>query len=405
MLIALSFNAFSQQFEPPHDSGEGFEKLNVKVGGDFALQYQALDHHADSALIPLGSGVNLPTANLNVDAYLAPGIRLNLVTYLSSRHHNDAWVKGGYLQIDQLPFIKSQAVDKAMDYLTIRAGDMELNYGDAHFRRTDNGKATSNPFVGNYIMDAFTTSPALEILYRNNGILAMGGLTEGSLNPALVKYSGGTYTAYDAPKYLGYYWKAGFDRNFSEDFRLRLTVSGYFTPEHYSGSLYNGDRAGSRYYLVMNRITNSSGDVSISGSPKSGRWAPGTTNKDNSLMFNLYTKYRGFEFFGTFESASGTYSSDTEFKFSQIGTEALYRFGSDEQFYGGVRYNRVNGDTDVAISGDQSVSRFQAGAGWFILNSTVLKLEYVNQDYSDFIAEYGSDAGFNGLMIEAAVSF
>jgi len=406
-IIAISICSIGQQFEPSQVSGDDFDKLKVNVGGDFAIQYQILDHNADSALIPLGSGINLPTANLNLNVDLAKGVKLNLVTYLSSRRHNEAWVKGGYLQIDELPFIKSSGVDKVMDYLTIWVGDMELNYGDEHFRRSDNGNVTRNPFVGNYVMEAFMTSPAFEAMFRNKGIIAMGGITLGVVNPALTRFSASTnqYTAYDAARYLAYYWKAGYDRQFNDDFRGRLTLSGYHAPKHYSGSLYNGDRAGSRYYLVMNRITNAAADVDIKSNATTGNWGPGSTNKDNSLMVNLFVKAKGFEVFSTYEIAKGTYVSGKEFKFSQIAAEGLYRFGGRDQFYGGLRYNLVNGDTDLSIAGDQSVNRIQVAAGWFMLESTVVKVEYVNQSFTDFIASYGADAGFNGVMIEAAISF
>ena len=99
----LSFAAFGQ-FEESQIKGEDFEKLKVRLGADFAMQYQVLDHFADSALIPLGTGFNLPTANMVIESLLAPGIKVNLTTYLSSRHHNETWVKGGYLIIDELPF-------------------------------------------------------------------------------------------------------------------------------------------------------------------------------------------------------------------------------------------------------------------------------------------------------------
>jgi hypothetical protein len=406
-LIFCTIAIYSQGFEEPKLTSDEFEKLKVKVGGDFALQYQILNHDADSALIPLGTGFNLPTANFNLDVMLARGIKLNLVTYLSSRHHNEAWVKGGYLLIDELPFLNSPKIDKIMDYLTIKAGDMEVNYGDAHFRRSDNGKVTNNPFVGNYIMDAFTTATALEVMFRNNGLIFMGAVSSGTLRPDLVRFSSSsnTYTAYDTHKELVFYWKAGFDKQFNEDVRARLTVSGWHQPKHHFGSLYYGDRAGSRYYLVMKNITNSSSDTDIKSGANTGRWGPGFTDKDNSLMVNLFGKAKGFELFGTYEMASGKYGSGSEFKFSQIGIEGLYRFGGQEQFYLGTRYNLVTGDTDTSVSGDQSVNRLQAGAGWFILESTVLKVEYVKQNYVDFVSSYGADAGFNGLMIEAAISF
>ena len=401
ILSGLIFSlATFAQFEEPKLDPAGFEKIKVRVGADFAMQYQSLNHFADSALIPLGTGFNLPTANLITEAVLAPGIKVNLVTYLSARHHNEAWVKGGYLLIDDLPFLKSDFADRLMDKLTIRVGNMEINYGDAHFRRSDNGNVINNPFVGNYILDAFTTQFAAEFLFRSNGLLLMGAVSSGTLKPALTTYSATAgYTAFDSYKELAWYWKAGYDKQINDDLRFRLTLSGYHSPKHHFGSLYYGDRTGSRYYLVMNRVTNSANDVDITKNHLSGNWGPGLTNKDNSLMLNLFTKYKGLEFFGTYESFNGTLLSGAESKFNQYAAEVVYRLGSKEQFFGGVRYNKTwNGL-------DQSVTRLQAAAGWFMTESIVLKLEYVNQGYNEFISNYGAEAGFKGVMFEAAVSF
>lgn len=112
----LSVAAFAQ-FEESKLDGKDFEKLKVRLGADFSMQYQMISHQADSALIPLGTGFNLPTANMIIESLLAPGIKVNLTTYLSSRHHNETWVKGGYLIIDELPFLKSERLDRVMDYL------------------------------------------------------------------------------------------------------------------------------------------------------------------------------------------------------------------------------------------------------------------------------------------------
>ena len=176
--LIFTVSAFGQTFEQPQIDDNEFDHVKVNVGADFAIQYQALNNNADSALVPLGSNLNLPTANFDLDADLARGVRVHLRTYLSSKHHNDTWVKGGYLIMDQLPFLHSSAVDNIMNYLTLKVGVMELNYGDEHFRRTDNADVINNPFVGNYIMDAFTTAPGLEIMFRNpSGLILMGGLT------------------------------------------------------------------------------------------------------------------------------------------------------------------------------------------------------------------------------------
>lgn len=400
------------QFEQPQWKGEDFNDVKVRVGGDFALQYQGLSHHADSALIPLGTGFNLPTANFNLEADLAKGMRVRLETYLSARHHNEAWVKGGYLLIDELPFLHSEFVDRIMDKVTIIVGDMEINYGDAHFRRSDNGHVITNPFVGNYIMDAFTTAPALEVMYRNNGLLAMGALSTGQLRQDLVLFNATTsqYTAYDTHKELGGYWKLSYDKNFTENIRARLSVSGYHMPKNnHRNTLYGGDRTGSRYYLVMNRQTFSATDVDIKSNHLNTYFSPGAATKTNAYMINLFSRVYGFEFFGTYEIASGLYTPPAykEFKFNQIAVEGLYRFGKDEQFFVGARYNTVTGNKDNAnpASVDQTVDRIQVGAGWFLLKSTVVKLEYVTQNYKKFRADFGDDAGFKGIMFEAAISF
>jgi len=401
IIMAFASNIFAQKFEESVSSGKDIDKPEVSVGADFALQFQALEHHADSTLIPLGKGINLPTANLNLNAILADGIQVNLTAYLSSRHHVETWVKGGYLLIDKLPFINSPFIDKAMNYLTFKVGVMELNYGDAHFRRSDNGSVLNNKFVGNYIMDAFTTAPALEILFRNKGILLMGGVSSGTLKPALVGYNATShvYTPYNVAEELAFYWKAGYDKVINDNLRLRASLSGYHTNNNHFGSLYNGDRTGSRYYLVMNLANNSADDVDPSKNHTSGNWGPGFTDRNNSLMGNLFVTYRFVEVFGTYELAKGTSPyGGAEFTFTQYAIETLMHFGKEDQFFGGARYNYIKNMSD------SSVDRIQAGIGWSITPNILIKMEYVSQGYSNFVS-YGGKAGFNGIMFESGISF
>lgn len=398
VLSAIFVNA--QSFENMYKDTCQKKDVKVKVGGDFALQYQSLSQSADTALIPLGSGINLPTANFNIIAHMAPGVRLHLTTYLSSRHHEEAWVKGGYLSMNQFPFLKSDFIKENMMF---RVGMMEINYGDAHFRRSDNGHVIENPFVGNLVMDAFSTDPAVEIYFNKSDFFVMGAATSGTLKNQLVSYSSYTksYTTHDMFKGLGFYGKIGYDKQVSEDLRLRVSLSAYSQKENYFGSLYYGDRTGSRYYLVMKPQTFSSSDVDWSSGHTSGRWSPGFLSKDNSMMANVFAKYKGLELFGTYESVKGTsaFSTTTELNFSQYAAELLYRFGGDEQYYVGGRYNHVQNDASM------SVNRMQLSAGWFMTKNIMMKLEYVDQKYDNFISEYGANAGFNGLMFEATISF
>ncbi|HSF45465.1 MAG TPA: hypothetical protein VLA58_05620, partial [Chitinophagaceae bacterium] len=166
-------------FETPKDNVT-FQGLRVRFGAGFTQQFQGLKHENylsgtpalpttspeyNNQLYKLSAGFNTAQANLNMDVQLADGIRLHLVTYLSARHHNEAWVKGGYIQFDKLPF-KGQFWDKLMDHITVKVGHMEINYGDAHFRRSDGGQTLYNPFMENYIIDAFTTEIGGEVYAR-----------------------------------------------------------------------------------------------------------------------------------------------------------------------------------------------------------------------------------------------
>lgn len=394
-------NVFGQEFEESASRIKNLKEPKVSINADFALQYQGLKHNADSALIPLGTGINLPTANFDLNAILADGIEVKLTTYLSSRHHVEAWVKGGYLLLDNIPFIKSKVLDNIMDYMTFKVGVMEINYGDVHFRRSDNGNVINNRFVGNYIIDAFTTAPALEALFRHKGILLMGAVSGGSLKPALVEYNSGTqtYTPYNMQDELAFYWKAGFDKELNNDLRFRTTLSGYHTSNHHFGSLYNGDRTGSRYYLIMNKVTYSAVDVDPAVNHMSGQWGPGFTDKNNSIMANLFTRYKRVELFGTYEVLSGTSAfGGSEFEFHQYAIESLLHFGKSDQFFIGGRYNFAKDDSD------RSVDRLQFSLGYLPTKNIIFKIEYVDQRYKNFLL-YGENAGFNGVMVETAISF
>lgn len=378
MLIGMP--SFSQNFEKEQIDDQEFTNLKVKVGADFALQLQALDHEAPVELIDLKNNFNLPTANLNITADLAPGIQLYINNYMSSRHHNEAWVEGGYLTIDKMPFLP--AADNVMKFLTIKAGVMMPNYGDAHFYRSNNAGVINNPFVGNWIMDAYTTNPGLEIMYRNNGFLALVGTNNGRMN-----YGRGN----DLGEDLVFNWKLAYDTDVTEDLRLRASLSGYHVGEGHSGStLWDGDRAGARYYSVM-QTAEATGD-----NFRSGRWSPGANQTEmNSYMANIFAKFHGLEVFGIYETMKGVRGGNDQ-NFTQTALQAIYRLGS---FYVGTRLNKVDNNDG------STVNRTNLGGGWYMTDNVIVKLDHVTQKYNG--TAHGSiDGGkFNGLVLEAAISF
>ncbi|MFT4739878.1 MAG: hypothetical protein ACJAT1_001300 [Marivirga sp.] len=368
-----------------------YEGLRIRVGGDFAMQFQALDQtNSLDSLVALGSDFNLPTANLNLDVQLYDGVRMHLRTYLSSRHHTEAWIKGGHLQMDKLDFIKEGFMEGFMNVATITIGLDEFNYGDAHFRRSDNARAIYNPFVGNYIMDAFSTEAFGELTIQKSGFIGVLGITNGKLNQKVVVND-------NSDNKISVFGKLGYDSQISDDLRVRLTGSLYANGGTTTGTwLYGGDRAGARYYNVMHTLAEGGSDFEPRFNAR--------FTKLTAIQVNPFIKFKGIEFFGIYEVASN--GDDAGGSFTQTAAELLYRFGSNENFYVGGRYNNVTGNRSDAAA-EISINRLNIGAGWFLTDNIITKIEYVSQTYEGDGFNNTKYAGgeFNGINIEAAISF
>ena len=389
-------------FETGKEPGVEFTGFKLDFGAAFTSQVQNLTHSntalpnivngADTnQLQAIGFGFNNSTANLYLHAQLAPGIRVALSTYLSSRHHNETWVKDGFIQIDQSP-IDVAPLKMLFEIATVRVGHMEINYGDAHFRRSDNGNALYNPFVGNYILDSFTTEIGGEVYLKTAGVVAMGAITGGEIRGTVVT------PGQRGPAFIG---KLGVDRQVSKDLRLRLTGSMYKTDKAMSNTLYGGDRAGSRYYWVMENTT-----ATESAQFTSGLINPGFRNKVTAFQVNPFVKFRGLELFGVLEQAEGKATSEaTERTFKQYAGDVVYRFLADESLFVGVRYNRAEGAL-AGIAGDVGAKRWQIGAGWFILPGLLAKAEYVEQKYFGYpVTNIKNGGRFKGAVLEGVVAF
>src|SRR5690606_2632047 len=102
-----------------------------------------------------------------------------------------------------------------------------------------------------------------------------------------------------------------------------------------------------------------------------------------AFMFNPFVKYKGLEFFGTLELAKGKTDAETDKRSTtQLAGELVYRFGEKENFFLGARYNTV--DSEELSGDDINIDRFQLGAGLFLTNNILAKVEYVNQEYDGY---------------------
>lgn len=387
-------------FEPPKNDAVPYTGFKLDWGAAFTQQFQGLRHQNTAApvmvgganttsLLTIGNGFNNAAANLYVNAQIAPGIRVAMTTYLSSRHHQDAWVKDGYALIDASP-IDNALLNNIMKYLTIKVGHFEINYGDEHFRRSDNGNTMYNPFVGNMILDAFTTEIGGEVYARANGFLAMASMTGGEIK--------GQVTAPEkrSPSYIG---KVGFDKQIAPALRVRLTGSMYKNGQAANNTLFTGDRAGSRYYDVMENSSSTS-------TAWSAAIRPGFANRVTAFQVNPFVKYHGLELFGVLETAKGKSSAEPSLRaIRQLAGEGVYRFWN-EKLYAGYRYDVVSGRLDSKFANDANVNRWQIAGGWYVNPMMALKVEYMNQRYDGFPTTDIRNGGLiKGFMIEAALGF
>jgi hypothetical protein len=393
-------------FETSKEAGAVYNGFKIQWGAAFTQQFQSLSHENTADSVPtaapgnltdrnrlkeIGGGFNNAVANLYMHAQLAPGIRLQLTTYLSSRHHNDTWVKDGFLQVDESP-IDVEALHTLMKYVTLKVGHFQVNYGDFQFRRSDNGQAMYNPFVGNAIMDAFNTEIGTEVIIQNNGLLAVLAATNGEIRGRV-----------DVPddRAPAIYAKLGVDKQLSEDLRVRLTGSMRTQSSAASNSIYGGDRAGARYYQVLENSA-----ASEASQFTSGRVNPGMRDNSTSYMINPFIKIRGAEFFGMYEMAEGKAANETvDREVKQYMAEAVYRFYQNERLFVGARWNEFEGDLGGANT-DVTVTRINFGGGWFVTPTLMLKAEYVTQDYKGFAATDIRNGGkFKGFMMEGVMAF
>jgi len=402
-------------FEPTKDDTTPFNGIKIKVGASLTADFQALTDRNSATpvmvagvnsnqLMRLTNGFNLPMANLNLDAQLADGIRMELTVYLATRHHQDTWVKGGYVQIDKLPFFKSELLDNIMKAFTLKLGQDDVDYGDAHFRRADGGNSMYDPFVENYIMDEFATEMGGELYFhpKNIPVIAMFGITNGELDPTVTASTTVDSATGKLNKYApAIHAKLGIDKQWP-NLRVRLTGSVYADKSANMNTMFFGDRTGSRYYFV---IENSA--ATSDGNAWSGRIDPGFDEQVKTFMINPFIKFHGLELFATYEMAWGRMITEkTDREVTQGAVDLVYRFPEKkENFWIGGRFNEVTGAL-LMNPNTVTIYRGVGSVGWFVTKNIMAKVEYVYQQYNNFAAtDIRSGARFGGVMLEGSVGF
>jgi len=372
----------------------------VKFGVETAGVVQALQQSSESNTLPeIPVGFQSAVGNIFVNAKITDGLKVYFELYLSSKHHEGYVMdREGYVYLSKLPEqYNIFGINKIFRYVDLKAGAFEIDYGNWHLNRSDNGQVQNNPLIGNYIVDANTTEPGIEVIGH-------AGLFRG-----VVGVSTGTTTGdFKADRGFAVHGKLGI--NIPKKLDVAASVynvdhsgnpTGY--PNHGSYSaLYAGNRSGSRYSAVLG------------GGPEAGQLAIGKGQKVTAYQFDAAFTLNPVHIYGMYGN-----SKDADINGSDPGTpvsEWNY-FGGEAQwhlspvFYLAGRYNQANAKTIAGTSSNATVNRIQAGFGFWFTQEVLLKLEYVNQQYKDFPAGYNGlpdiagNPSFSGVLSEFSVKF
>ncbi len=124
-------------------------------------------------------------------------------------------------------------------------------------------------------------------------------------------------------------------------------------------------------------------------------------------MINPFVKFKGLEFFGTYEMAQGRTIVEKKIRnTTQYARDLIYRFPANkENFWIGVRYNYM---TNILLgnSTNVTISHAAGSLGWFVTKNIMAKVKYMNQQYKNFMStDIRSRGNFNGFMLEASIEF
>lgn len=394
------------------------EDERLKIGLQAVGGLQFLTHSNDpGSLSDIEGGFQSAAGNLTFDARVTDGIDVYAELYLSSPNHvGDVYDREGYIYVDYLPeFFES--VNGIFEHVDLKAGHMELNFGDEHFYRSDVAQVMQNPLFGNYIIDANTIGVGVELYGFAGPVTAMVGYNSGATT--------GDFTDGHRNAILG---KLALGRI---DSPYRLSGSFYTVDQSRNGpgfpfggsssNLFSGNFSGSRYSAVWEGSP-SAGQLTIGGGQDvtafqlDGRAKP----LEGLTVSGLLGWFQDDDTNGFFENPDVGRNGDDgnpTAEWTYYGGTIQYYIA--DPFYVAFRYNAASANTLGTMenedrSAEGIVQRIQAGFGlWVVPDRLAFKAEYVNQWASDFQPgakqlrglDLATDPKFYGVAAEVAVNF
>lgn len=381
----------------------------VDVGLESAIIYQALDHsNDDGSLGDLAPGFQNAVGNISVGIAPFDGGVAHVGLFISSKHHTETWGYEGYFKMDKLPeWMELGKLGTFYDeHLSVRAGQMALDFSDSHLYQSVNGAVYDNELIGNPVAVPALVALGMEATYKANDLFqVMAGFSNGTTKGDISEGKG-----------IAFHGKATVTPMAE---KLRFSLSGYRVDHSANGTGYpaggtksylfsQGDRAGSRY--------------DIWSGPDGGQIFFGKEQDVTVFQLDGRVDLKPFLLYG----AVGTYNDEdgNGTAFDETGAEVdngtpvdqwnfamiTGKYNITDWLYLAGRYSTARASKLADVEVDGVVNRIQVGAGFKLYEGILMKAEYVNQTTSGFNTGYsngGADLGlnpeFSGFSIETAV--
>lgn len=411
LALAAALPAAAQNIGPS-------EKATISIGkaGDLEAFFgvetvgtlQAIDHEdayaANGNELPsIDPGFQTAWGNLEFGASYGKNKELEMFfdLYLASRPHaSQTYGHQGYLLLHDVPenMKRLRVLDTVFDYIDIKAGHFQINWGDNYYHRSDNADVQRNPLIGNFVVDPEIAAVGAEIYTEPNPYLnAMLGLTSGTTTENFVEGRGNSVHAKVWGNPIQPLRLAGSYIAFDHSDNPTQAAGGT------SGQFFSGNRSGERYGGIFG-----GGGAPGQVLPQAGQdltaWQGDVTWDQQPIR--LWLAYGN-----TIDqdiNGSGPDSPEEEWNYYM----AEIRYMITDNMYAAARYSGTDAVTVGGAASDGRVERIQVGGGYWLNRFMLAKLEYVHQTYEDFangVVVSGVQAWrnpkFSGPLLEVSFSF
>ena len=380
--------------------------LNTVGRPQYLQQSNVFDTVGPNNVVPgaLEPGIQTPFGQFLILADFGGAIEVYMDVFIASRPHEDLLqADEGFMLFRQLP----GPFAPIFDFVHIKAGGFEMDFGDAHYRRSNNADVQRNPLIGNYVIDPREVEIGAEF-FNPPGSLPINWL-----------FGVGVGNTGDFQAHRGWQFHGKLYAETCGGFRPSVS---FFRADH-AGNPTGFPNTGSKSDLFRSNRSGGPYAAVLGAGNAPGQILPGNGQDVSAVQVDLSWFRDTLELYGHFGmfldadtngSAPGT---PTESWLYYTG-EGIYRF--TPYMYAAARYSGASAlhlvsalDNTQDVKSGGVVHRFQIGGGYWLHDMILAKLEYVYQFYDSFTPDGSQVSGvdvwrnptFNGVLMEISFTF